>query len=126
MQTTYLLRYVIVTIQWHESINQERVEYIASYMRIGQVHHVRRGVALPSDPWVLETLAGARSLRRVDLHHSLEQILRFVANMLEGGSVLNEKHVHLTLMRGKCCAYIYCMCICISMYIIMHSSVTRM
>jgi hypothetical protein len=107
MQTTYLLRYGIVTIQWHESINQERVEYIASYLRIGQVHHVRRGVALPSDPWVLETLAGARSLRRVDLHHSLKQILRFVANMLEGGSVLNEKHVHLTLMRGKRCAYIY-------------------
>ena len=109
MQTTYLLRYVIV--------KKERVEYIASYLRIGQVHHVRRGVALPSDPWVLETLAGARSLRRVDLHHSLEQILRFVANMLEGGSVLNEKHVHLTLMRGKCCAYIYILYVYLYKYV---------
>ncbi len=104
MQTTYLLWYVIVTIQWHESINQERVEYMASYLRIGQVHHVRRGVALPSDPWVLETLAGARSLRRVNLHHSLEQILRFVANMLEGGSVLNEEACtpHLNAWKALC------------------------
>lgn len=75
------------------------------------MHHVCCGVALSRDPGVLQTLAGTQALRRIELQHSLEQILRLVGYLLEGRSVCGRgkgfMHVHEHTYVGVYGTFVY-------------------